>query len=145
MTIREHSRPAVSVVRVEGSLVAPVKREVGQPVEALLADGRRSIVVDLAGVTAVDAAGVGELVQAYTLAAAGNAELWIENATGRVRTLLELAGLLEILTADADLTFEKCSRGEAADVGLYDRPTRAPSATARVGPKLAPGLSAANE
>jgi anti-sigma B factor antagonist len=109
MTIREQSRPAVSVVRVEGSLVAPVKQEVGRPVEALLASGERSIVVDLAGVTDVDAAGVGELVQAYTLAAAGNAELSIENATGRVRTLLDLAGLLEILTADADVTYEKCS------------------------------------
>ena len=64
--------------------------------------------VDLARVTGVDAAGVGALVQAYTLAAAGNAELWIENATGRVRTLLDLAGLLEILGAD-DVTYERCS------------------------------------
>jgi anti-anti-sigma factor len=115
----------VSVVRVEGSLLAPVKQELSRPVEALLARGRRSILVDLADVTDLDAAGVGALVHVYTLAAAGNAELWIENANGRVRTLLDRAGLLEVLTGDSAVTYEKCSGGQAAELGLGHPPIRA--------------------
>ena len=44
-----------------------------------------------------DAAGIGELVRAYCMAAAAGGNLRIENARGRVRRMLEVVGLLNIL------------------------------------------------
>jgi anti-anti-sigma factor len=109
MTIRDQCETPVSVVRVVGSLLAPLNDELLRRVEALLVRGGRSILVDLADVTGLDAAGVGELVRAYTLANAGKAELWVENAIDRVRVLLDRAAVLEVLTSESAVTYEECS------------------------------------
>jgi anti-anti-sigma factor len=117
MTTRDPSHSTVSVIRVEGSLLAPLDHELLRRVEALLVRGRRSILLDLADVTDLDAAGVGELVRAYTLATAGEAELWVENAIDRVRMLLDRAGLLEVLAGESAVTYENAREAEAAEVG----------------------------
>jgi len=109
MTIRYRSHPPTSVVRVEGPLLAPLNHELLRRVEALLVRGRRSIRLDLAGMADLDAAGVGELVSAYTLASARKAQLSVENAIERVRLLLDRAALLEVLTSESAVTYEKCS------------------------------------
>jgi anti-anti-sigma factor len=106
---REEWARGLSVVELEGVLRAPVSRELRWRVESLLARGRRCIVLDLANVTDLDAAGLGELVQVYTLAAAVEGELWIRNTTGRARELLDLAGLFEILSAPSPFAYERCS------------------------------------
>ena len=49
------------IVRVEGPLRVPVSRALRREVRALVRHGERAIVVDLAEVSRIDAAGVGEL------------------------------------------------------------------------------------
>jgi anti-anti-sigma factor len=88
----------VSVLQPRGPLRAPVRPELRRQVEELLARGRRSILLDLATLTELDAAGVGELVRLYGMANAAQGELWIENAPRGIRTLLDRAGLLDILS-----------------------------------------------
>ena len=57
----------VSVLEVEGTLRAPMNRELGHRVEALLCRGERRVVLDLVRLTDIDAAGVGELVGAFNM------------------------------------------------------------------------------
>src|SRR5262249_5680816 len=106
---REEWASGLSVVELEGALRAPVSREVQWQVESLPGRGRRCVVLDLANVSDRDAAGLGELVRVYTLAAAVEGELWIRNPTGRARELLDLAGLFEILSTPSELACERCS------------------------------------
>jgi anti-anti-sigma factor len=68
-------------------------------VRTLLRRGERRIVLDLAGVSRIDAAGIGELVRAYNIAIASNGALRIVNTTPRVREMLERVGLFDRLNA----------------------------------------------
>jgi anti-anti-sigma factor len=81
------------------SLRSPVDRAVGARVQSLLQRGERTIVLDLGRVATIDAAGMGELVRAYNLAAASDARLRIANTPARVRQLLERVGLFSRLSA----------------------------------------------
>jgi anti-anti-sigma factor len=57
--------------------------------------------LDLARVSRIDAAGVGELVRAYNMTTAAGGVLRIVNATTMVRELLELAGLFELMGGES--------------------------------------------
>jgi anti-anti-sigma factor len=110
MTIaREQRTNGLTVLCLEGSLRAPIGPELQQRVEALLRRGDRLILLDLACIALVDAAGVGELAQLYRTAAAASAALQITRAAGMVRELLDLAGLFEPLNADSVFDYERCS------------------------------------
>ena len=87
-----------AILHVQGNLQAPVRPDLRHRVDAVLARGARSILLDLAQVTGLDAAGLGELVRLYTTAASARTELRIANAGRRVRTLIDTAGLLEVLS-----------------------------------------------
>ena len=54
-------------VYLQGALRAPLDGELRRTVRGLLRRGDRLIVLDLAGVRRIDAAGVGELVRAYNM------------------------------------------------------------------------------
>jgi anti-anti-sigma regulatory factor len=128
-----------------------------QQVEALIAEGRRSIALDLAGITDLDAAGVGELVRVFRMAgAAANARLRVENVTGKAGKLLDLAGLLPLLSAS--VASRSAARGlrrapspeSRAVVGLEPSPRAAVVASTRGhevpsagGPSLRPITSGA--
>jgi anti-anti-sigma factor len=88
------------LVRVEGPLRVPVSRALRREVRALLQRGERAIVVDLAEVSRIDAAGVGELIRAFNMTAAVDGALRIANASAWVRQILELIGLFELLSGE---------------------------------------------
>jgi anti-anti-sigma factor len=82
------------------SLCAPLDGKLRHNIEELLRHGERIIVLDLAWISRIDAAGVGELVHAYNAATAAQSVLQIVHATPRVRRILERVGLFEILSGD---------------------------------------------
>jgi anti-sigma B factor antagonist len=88
------------IVRVEGPLRVPVSRALRREVRALLRRGERTIVVDLAEVSRIDAAGVGELIRAFNMTAAVDGALRIANASAWVRQILELTGLFDLLSGE---------------------------------------------
>lgn len=61
--------------------------------------GERTVVLSLAGVTNIDAAGIGELVRAYNLAMGAAGLLRVTGVPPRARTILDRVGLLHTLTA----------------------------------------------
>jgi anti-anti-sigma factor len=88
-----------AMLRVEGTLRSPVDEVLRSRVETLLQGGVRRVLLDLSGVTDMDAAGVGELIQIYNLAAAAGGAVEVARASGRVHRVLEVAGVLNLLTA----------------------------------------------
>jgi anti-sigma B factor antagonist len=83
-------------------------------VRALLADGSKRILVNLAGVGYVDSSGLGELVSAFATAKRENATLKLLNLTQRVHGLLQMTKLLTIFETfkteeDAVRSFEALS------------------------------------
>jgi anti-anti-sigma factor len=91
-----------ATLRIEGPLRAPVDRELRSRVLRLLHSGERSIVLDLAGVSRIDAAGVGELARVYSMTIAVNGALRVVHATAWVRGILERVGLFSLLTQSAN-------------------------------------------
>ena len=88
-------------MRIEGPLRVPVSAKLRERVEALLERGERRILLDLARVSTVDAAGLGELVGAYNVAAAVDGVVRVSRVPRRVRALLDVARLSDLLTAGA--------------------------------------------
>lgn len=63
-----------------------------------LIEQRRHLILDFMGVTAIDSAGLGELVALHMWAQASGCRLKIIRPSSRVRYLLELTNLTSILT-----------------------------------------------
>ena len=88
-----------AVVCVSGLLRAPTDEAVPRRVEALLRGGARHIVLNLARVSDIDAAGLGQLVRASNLARAADGDLRIVEAAGHTWTMLARTGLVNVLHA----------------------------------------------
>jgi anti-anti-sigma factor len=91
-----------TVLEVDGGLRAPVSTELRERVTALLGRGERRIVLDLARLADIDAAGIGELVNVMNAANAAGAMLRIAQATRHVRRLLRATGLSGLLSDGPD-------------------------------------------
>jgi anti-anti-sigma factor len=88
----------LSVLDVEGTLRAPVDTALRERVGALLSRGQRRILLNLARLCDIDAAGIGELMHAYHTANTVGGVLRIAHASGRVRQVLDIAGVLRLLS-----------------------------------------------
>ncbi len=65
-------------------------------VRSLLQQRRKKLVLNLADVSYVDSAGLGELVQAYAAASKNGGTLKLLNTTKRIRDLLSITKLLTV-------------------------------------------------
>jgi anti-anti-sigma factor len=89
----------LTAVHLSDSFRFPCTSDLRHRVRSLLRRGGRAIVLDLARVSSIDAAGIGELVRAYNMTVAMDGELRIVHAAKRIREVLELASLYDRLTA----------------------------------------------
>ncbi len=97
MDIVVHNAGPTVVLEPRGSLRGSGCAVLGESVHRALADGRRKIVVDLKHVSAIDAEGIGMLVQLRLETLRCGAGLRLEHAGGRVLQLLKLARLDEVI------------------------------------------------
>jgi anti-anti-sigma factor len=86
------------VLYLAGPFRIPISEDLHVAVSTALRQGINRIVLDLADVSRIDAAGVGELVRAYNLTVAVDGVLRVQNTPPWVRRVLELVGLFTILT-----------------------------------------------
>lgn len=75
-----------------------VERAIGGAVHA---EGTRSVVVDLSGVQFIDSSGIGMLLKGRRQADAAGVGYRVGAATGMVRQVLGLTGVLEHLTGES--------------------------------------------
>jgi len=93
-------RPPSSVKVNACPLLAPVNPDLAARIWVLLQRGERRIVIDLSGVSRIDAGGVGELVRTFNIASGVNVSLRIVHTTELVREALVRVGLFDLLSAD---------------------------------------------
>ena len=94
-----------TVARTEGSTVVAVGGEIdGATAPELAATLQRfeheSVTVDLAGVTFIDSAGLGTLVQAHQRSNVAGGRLTVRGSHPNVQKTFEITGLADLLLAD---------------------------------------------
>ena len=97
MLIRTRSLDAITTIDLHGRLGVEDGGALHEAVRELLNVGRREVVLNLLGVTGVDAAGLGELADAFSLVRASGGELRLVLRCDTVRELLIRTNLLGML------------------------------------------------
>src|SRR5262245_11220984 len=89
----------VAVVTVTGELTLKKSHStmLHDKIRALVQQGHRKVVVDVAGVSFVDSAGLGELVQTHSMIKNHGGALKLSGPTSRLRELLVLTRLTTLL------------------------------------------------
>jgi len=97
MKITERKIGDVRILDVEGKITIGVGDvAVRDAVQTALAAGSRNLLVNLAGVTTIDSAGVGELVAAFTTVTNRGGRLKLLNLPPKVNDILQITQLIEV-------------------------------------------------
>ena len=98
MQLEERIVGNVAIVTVTGDITLNKGGDVllKDKVQSLIHQGQKNLLVDLSGVSYVDSAGLGELVQAYATTKNRGGALKLLNVTKRLRDLLVVTKLLTV-------------------------------------------------
>jgi anti-sigma B factor antagonist len=97
MDMQERTQGAVALIDVSGKLVAGEHNgKLKDKVNSLIFQGRRQIVLNLAGVSYIDSTGLGELVATHTTMAKQGGQVVLVALTARVQDLLAICRLLTV-------------------------------------------------
>ena len=98
MQLEERIAGNVAVVKVTGDITLNKGGDVllKDKVQSLLQQGHKSILVDLGGVSYIDSAGLGELVQAFVTSKNKGGVLKLSNVTKRINDLLVVTRLVTV-------------------------------------------------
>ena len=100
MTVTERKVGGVTVVDVAGRLIAAENPgRLKDKITSLIFQGEKQLVLNLANVTYVDSAGLGEMVACHGSATKGGAELKLANAGNKIKDLLVMTRLVTIFDA----------------------------------------------
>ena len=93
----------IAIVRVgEARLMYPLLSDFAGSVASLLAGGDKKVVVDLAGVTYIDSASIGCLMDLYRQATNAGGKLKLAGVQKRVETMLNMTGAQNFLEIHPD-------------------------------------------
>ena len=93
----------LAIVRVgETRLMYPLLSEFSSAVLALIAEGEKRVLIDLAKVTYVDSATIGCFMDLYRQASAAGATLKLSGVQKRVETMLTMTGAQNFLELHPD-------------------------------------------
>ena len=98
MQIEERQSGEVTVIRVNGDITLNKGGDVllKDKVQSLLQQGKKKLLLDLGGVSYVDSAGLGQLVQVYATTKNHGGALKLLNLTKRLKDLLVVSKLLVV-------------------------------------------------
>ena len=103
MKVNVRSEGDVSVVDLSGKItIGEGDVVLRETVETLLKEGRSKIVLNLARISYMDSAGIGELVACYKRSREKGGQLKLLNPSGKVYDLLQLTKLEEIFETFKD-------------------------------------------
>lgn len=103
MTVSERSAGGVTILDVAGNVTLNDGAEqVRDKVRSVLKEGQRHLLVNLAKVSYMDSAGLGELVQAYSTVAKNGGKLKLVGPTKRLRDLLVITKLATVFESFDD-------------------------------------------
>ena len=97
MRIEEREVGEVLILDLNGKLTIGEGDELlKDKINSLIQQGRRKLVLNLAGVPYIDSAGLGEIVRTYTTVSRQGGELKLLNLTKRIQDLLAITKLLTV-------------------------------------------------
>ena len=102
---RESGDVTILTITGESTLSAGGDVQLKDKIQSLLQQGRRKILLDLGGVSYVDSAGLGQLVQATVTASKNGGKLKLLNLTKRLNDLLvvtKLSTVFDIVDKESD-------------------------------------------
>ncbi len=101
MELEQRIAGDVAIIKVTGDITLNKGGDVllKVKVQSLLPQGHKHLLVDLSGVSYVDSAGLGELVQAYATTKNRGGALKLLNVTKRLQDLLVVTKLLTVFEA----------------------------------------------
>jgi anti-anti-sigma factor len=103
MNLTTDQTGGVSIVRVgEPRLMYPILGDFSSAVTALVAGGKRNIVIDLTPVTYVDSATIGCLMDLYRQVNSAGGSLKLSGVQKRVETMLTMTGAQNFIEIHAD-------------------------------------------
>ena len=103
MNLTTEQQGAVAIVRVaETRVMYPMLGEFSDAISALVAAGRRNILIDLAPVTYVDSATIGCLMDCYRQVRGAAGQLKLSGVQKRVETMLTMTGAQNFIQIYAD-------------------------------------------
>ncbi len=114
MNVTEREIDSVTILDIAGTITlgegADAMRD---KVRSLLQQGNKRIIVNLAGVSYMDSAGLGELVRAHATSAQQGASLKLMNVTKRLHDLLVITKLSTVFDSYDDEAAALASFGAA--------------------------------
>lgn len=98
MQIEQRTSGDVTIVSINGDITLNKGGDVllKDKIHSLLQQGNKKILLDLGGVSYVDSAGLGQLVQVRTTAQTGGGALKLVNVTKRLKDLLVVTKLVTV-------------------------------------------------
>jgi len=98
MQLEERIAGNVAIVKITGDITLSKGGDVllKDKVQSLIQQGHKNLLVDLSGVSYVDSAGLGQLVQAYATTKNRGGALKLLNVTKRLQDLLIVTKLLTV-------------------------------------------------
>ncbi len=97
MQIEEREVGEVLILDLSGKLTIGEGDELlKDKINSLVQQGRRELVLNLAGVPYIDSAGLGEIVRTYTTVSRQGGKLKLLNLTKRIQDLLAITKLLTV-------------------------------------------------
>jgi anti-sigma B factor antagonist len=102
LSLSTHQTQGVVTLSASGEIDLPAASELETRLGELAGSGVTGLVVDLAGVTFLDSAGINALLKGRRLADTRDLDFQISNATGLVRQVLEITGVWQHLAGTDD-------------------------------------------
>jgi anti-sigma B factor antagonist len=96
MEIAERTAGDVTILDVTGKMTGEGDEILKDKVHSLSLQGRKKIVLNLAGVPYIDSAGLGEIVRTYTTVSREGGSLKLLGLTKRITDLLSITKLLTV-------------------------------------------------
>ena len=97
MTVTARTVDDITILDVQGTITVGEQAErLRDKVRSVVMEGARRIVVNMAGISYVDSAGLGELIAAYTTTTRQSGTLKLLNTTKRLTDLLVITKLATV-------------------------------------------------
>ncbi|MDQ3686386.1 MAG: STAS domain-containing protein [Acidobacteriota bacterium] len=103
LNIRERQAGDVTVIDMEGKItIGEGSVAVRGAIRRLLEEGKKKVLLNLAGVSYVDSSGIGELVSSFTTINREGGQLKLLNLTQKIQDLLAITKLLTVFDVYED-------------------------------------------
>jgi len=103
LNIRERQAGDVTILDLEGRItIGDGNVSLRNAIRRLIQEGKKKILLNLAGVGYVDSSGIGELVSSYTTIGREKGQLKLLNLTQKIQDLLAITKLLTVFDTYED-------------------------------------------